>query len=98
MLVDESSVRIDVSRSVVTSALNRARYPQSLVKVMTTDEVSPLLDFDYCSLVLPESTGHGLRLWLASRSANAERRVSTEDSLGRAERLLASVAGTSSPR
>jgi signal transduction histidine kinase/ActR/RegA family two-component response regulator len=98
MPVDESSVRIDVSRSVITSAINRARYPQSLVKAIAADEVSHLLDFDYCNLVLPESNGQGVRVWRASRSPLSERRIPTEDSFIHAEKLLASVAGASVSR
>lgn len=92
MAVDESSVRIDVSRSLLTTAINRARYPQSLVKAIAVDEVSEFLDFDYCNLVLPESNGHGVRVWRASRSTLCERRVSSEGTFGHAERLLAKVA------
>ncbi|HEX8889912.1 MAG TPA: response regulator [Pyrinomonadaceae bacterium] len=92
MTVDESSVRIDVSRSLITSAINRARYPQSLVKAIAVNEVYELVDFDYCNLVLPESNGHGVRVWRASRLPLSERRVSSEDTFGQAEKLLATVA------
>jgi signal transduction histidine kinase len=92
MTVDESSVRIDMSRSLITSVINRARYPQSLVKAIAVNEVYELVDFDYCNLVLPESNCHGVRVWRASRLPLSERRVSSEDTFGQAEKLLATVA------
>jgi signal transduction histidine kinase/ActR/RegA family two-component response regulator len=68
MFRDESSVRIDVSRAVITSKINRVRHPQSLIETLTGETVSRLLAFDYCSLVLPETNGQGIRIWHASRS------------------------------
>jgi signal transduction histidine kinase/CheY-like chemotaxis protein len=69
MCADESSVRIDVSRAAVTSVINRARHPQSLVESLT-EECARLLIFDDCALVLPESDGRGIRVWQASRRAS----------------------------
>ena len=70
MCADESSVRVDVSRAAVTSVINRARHPQSLVESLT-EECARLLVFDDCALVLPESDGRGIRVWQASRRASA---------------------------
>ena len=66
MCADESSVRVDVSRASITSVINRARHPQSLVESLT-EECARLLVFDDCGLILPESDGRGLRVWQASR-------------------------------
>jgi signal transduction histidine kinase/CheY-like chemotaxis protein len=84
MPIDESSVRIDVSRAVITSSINRARHPQPLVRSLTGEAVARLLAFDYCSLVLPESDGQGIRVWRAPRSeqgAFADDRVNEADTL-----------------
>lgn len=69
MCADESSVRVDVSRADVTSIINRARHPQSLVESLT-EECARLLAFDDCGLILPESDGRGIRVWQASRRGN----------------------------
>jgi signal transduction histidine kinase/CheY-like chemotaxis protein len=77
-------VRIDVSRAVITSSINRARHPQPLVRSLAGDAVARLLAFDYCSLVLPESDGQGIRVWRASRSEQsgfADDRVNEADTL-----------------
>jgi signal transduction histidine kinase/ActR/RegA family two-component response regulator len=91
MFADESSVRIDVSCASITSKINRARHPQSLVKALVSEEVSRLLDFDHCSLVLPESNGQGTRVWRATRLLNCERRNASENSCEQARELFASV-------
>ncbi|HKC66330.1 MAG TPA: response regulator [Pyrinomonadaceae bacterium] len=91
MFADESIVRVDVSRSAITSNINRARYPQSLVRALVADEISSLLAFDYCTLVLPESDGKGVRVWRASRLPFTERRASAEESFDQARGLLESV-------
>ncbi len=90
MPTDESSVRIDVSRARVTSSINRARHPQLLVQALTGEAVSQLLAFDYCSLVLPESDGQGIRVWRASRG---EQKALADDRFNRAETMLAQVLG-----
>lgn len=90
MPIDESSVRIDVSRASLTSKINRARHPQSLVEVLAADEVSELLAFDYCGLVLPESDGQGIRIW---RAARGEQELLTEGVFNRAETMLTSLLG-----
>lgn len=89
MIPDESSVRIDVSRSAITSNINRARYPQSLVRALADESVSRLLAFDFCHLVLPESNGRGIRTWRASRQPVPERIWEADDSPDLAETLLA---------
>lgn len=95
---DKSSVRIDVSPSVITANLNRARYPQSLVKAIAEDGVAHLLDFDYCNLILPEANGQGVRVWRASRNSLCERRVSSEAGFDFGGRLLESIAGDGSSK
>jgi signal transduction histidine kinase/CheY-like chemotaxis protein len=95
MFRDESSVRIDVSRSAITSSINRVRHPQSLVEALAGNGVAQLLAFDYCSLVLPESDGQGTRVWRASR---LERAGVTNDASNQVGALLARVLGEGSGR
>ncbi|HKR00208.1 MAG TPA: response regulator [Pyrinomonadaceae bacterium] len=95
MPTDESSVRIDVSRAAVTSSLNRARHPQSLVRALVGEPASSLLDFDYCSLVLPDGDGQGVRVWRADVSEPGEL---SDDVYGRAETILARVIDDGSSR
>jgi signal transduction histidine kinase/ActR/RegA family two-component response regulator len=91
MFRDESSVRIDVSRSAITSNINRARHPQALVRALAAENVSQVLAFDYCSLILPESDGRGIRIWRVSRQPAPERIVAEDDSLDLTQTLLASL-------
>ena len=88
MFADESSVRVGVSCASIISNINRARYPQSLVRALAGEDVSQLIAFDYCTLVLPEATGHGIRIWRASRASVPERRIGVEESDARTQRLL----------
>jgi signal transduction histidine kinase/CheY-like chemotaxis protein len=96
MPTDESTVRIDVSRARITSSINRARHPQSLAQALMGGAFSDLLEFDYCSLVLPESGGQGIRVWLASRDGHAAR--AADGSLTQPGTLVASVLGEGSGR
>ena len=96
MFADESSVRVDMSRSAITSSINRARYPQSLVRALVADEILNLLPFDYCTLVLPEADGNGLRVWCESRLPSAERRTDAQPSFDQAQALLQSVLNNGS--
>lgn len=89
MFADESSVRVGVSCARIISKLNRAQFPQSLVKALASDDVAQLLDFDYCTLVLPQSDGHGIRIWRASRVVDRERRASVEQFDAHDQKLLA---------
>lgn len=95
MSIDQSSVRIDVSRAAITSSINRARHPQLLVQALAGEAVSQLLAFDYCSLVLPESDGQGIRVWRASRG---EQSALADDRFNRADTMLADVLGEGSCR
>ena len=92
---DESSVRIDVSRASITSKINRARHPQSLVEALVGDAVSELLAFDYCGLVLPESDGQGIRIW---RAACGEQDLLMEDVFNRADTMLTRYLSEGSSR
>ncbi|HEX8846744.1 MAG TPA: response regulator [Pyrinomonadaceae bacterium] len=91
MFADESSVRTDVSRANITSTINRARYPRSLIRVLAGEAVSQLLSFDYCSLVLPGTDGHGIRIWRESRAAALNLRSSMDDSFDPTKTVLARV-------
>jgi signal transduction histidine kinase/CheY-like chemotaxis protein len=95
MPIDESSVRIDVSRAAITSSINRARHPQLLVQALVGEAVSQLLAFDYCSLVLPESDRQGIRVWRALRG---EQSALADDRFNRAETMLAQMLGEGSCR
>jgi signal transduction histidine kinase/CheY-like chemotaxis protein len=98
MFADESSVRFDVSRAAITSNINRARYPQSLVRAIAREEVSRLLAFDYCSLILPGSDGRGTRIWRASCLNSPERRAMAGDSLDMTQTLLTRLLDDGSSR
>lgn len=63
---DKSNVRIDVSRATITTTINEARYPQSLLLAVAGEGVSSLLPFDFCTLVLPGPGGDGIRVWRAA--------------------------------
>ncbi|MDT5121568.1 MAG: hypothetical protein QOC96_1050 [Acidobacteriota bacterium] len=88
MFADESSVRVGVSCASIISNLNRARYPQSLVRALAGEDVAQLIAFDYCTLVLPEAAGHGIRVWRASRATAQARRAAVEDSEAHTQRLF----------
>lgn len=99
MFRDDSIVRVDVSRAAITSNINLARYPQSLVKALAGEEVSHLLAFDYCSLVLPESDERGIRIWRAARTSSGERRdAAIDDSPGLSQTLLTRLLDDGSSR
>jgi signal transduction histidine kinase len=95
MFRDESSVRIGVSCSVITSSINGARHPQSLVETLAAGVVGEVLDFDYCGLVLPEPDGRGLRVWRASRSQQTS---TIDEPFNQAGALLARILGEGSVR
>jgi len=95
MISDESSVGTDVSQAAITSSINCARHPQSLVQVLAGEAVSRLLDFDYCSLILPESDGQGIHIW---RASHREPGALADDVLNRADTLLAHVLNEGSSR
>jgi len=96
MFADESSVRIDVSRAAITSSINRVRHLESLVRVLAGEDVSRLLAFDYCTLVLPESDNCGIRIWRASRGHKAE--ASADDCVKEDDTLFKRVLGEASSR
>ena len=98
MFEDQSSVRTDVSRAVITASINRCRYPQSLVRALAGDAVSQLLSFDYCTLVLPDSNGHGTRVWRASRTNAVAHVPAWDDSHTAGQGLLASLLDNGAPR
>lgn len=81
-------MRFDVSRGAITSQINRARYPQSLVRAVAEAGVSQLLGFDYCSLILPGPDGGGIRIYRATRLGGAERRAASVPSLDLNQTLL----------
>jgi signal transduction histidine kinase/ActR/RegA family two-component response regulator len=72
----------------MTSEINSAQSPQALVCALARLDISRLVKFDYCTLVLPESDGKGLRIWRAARSAPAERLTAV---FAEAHHLLARV-------
>lgn len=78
-----------VSRSRVSSLINRAETPQALCCSLTNDAVAQLLPFDYCSLVLPESDGTGIQVWRASRRSARERLEAAREAFAAAHGELA---------
>lgn len=90
--------RAHVSHEVITSNLNRALTPQAIVCALACEEVARLVPSDYCTLVLPETDGGGIRFWRAARHAAANDRLSAAaEAFAAAHRLLAEVlaGGTS---
>src|SRR2546423_7472615 len=61
------SARWPVPSEAITSSINRALTPQALVCALADEEVTHLVRFDYCTLVLPEPGGGGIRFWHAAR-------------------------------
>ncbi|MBV9209288.1 MAG: response regulator [Acidobacteria bacterium] len=73
----------------MSSAINYAQTPQALVCALA--KFNPV-KFDYCTLVLPETDGQGLRIWRAARSAQSEEQTTaTASGLGEAHYLLGRV-------
>jgi signal transduction histidine kinase len=91
MFADESSVRADLVRAQITSNINRARYPRSLLRALAGEVVSQLLEFDYCNLVLPASDGQGIRIWREALTPSSERSTTRDDSFDQAPPTLSRV-------
>jgi signal transduction histidine kinase/ActR/RegA family two-component response regulator len=85
--------RAHVSQEVITSNLNRALTPQAIVRALAGEEVARLVPFDYCTLVLPEADGGGIRFWRAARHAEvlSDRLSAAAEAFAAAHRLLAEV-------
>ena len=83
--------RAHVSHEVITSNLNHALTPQAIVRVLAGEEVARLVPFDYCSLVLPEVDGRGIRFWRAARHSASDRLSAAAEAFAAAHRLLAEV-------
>jgi signal transduction histidine kinase/CheY-like chemotaxis protein len=82
-----------VSQEVITSSLNRALTPQAIVRVLADEEVARLVPFDYCSLILPNTDGGGVRFWRAARrsASRSDRLSAAAEAFAEAHRLLAEV-------
>lgn len=80
-----------LSLESITGVLNRARTPQEIVSVLGQSAVSRLVSFDYCSLVLPEADGGGIRFWRAARHSALERLSAAAEAFAAAHTLLAEV-------
>lgn len=92
------SARWPVPSEAITSNINRALTPQALVCALADEEVTHLVRFDYCTLVLPEPGGGGIRFWHAARHGGvSERLAAAAESFAAAHKLLSQVlaGGTS---
>ena len=85
---DGSIVRVGVSCSALTSEINRCRHPRALVRALAGESTSSLIAFDYCSLILPETNGRGIRIWRAARAAALEHVSSSESDFSKDNGLL----------
>ncbi len=77
------------SAAQITSQLNQSQTPQALVNALASDCVARLLNFDYCTLVLPDVDGQGLRIWRAARTTASERLAAAAAIFAEAHNLLA---------
>lgn len=81
-----------VSRLLRVNALiNRARTPQELASALAHEEISRVVPFDYCSLVLPAPEGTGIHVWRASRRSALERLEAAREAFEAAHGLLRRV-------
>ena len=91
--------RAHVSHEVITSNLNHALTPQAIVCALADEQVARLVPLDYCTLVLPDMDGGGLRIWRASRHvAVSDRLAAAAESFAAAHRLLALVLARGTSR
>lgn len=87
-MVESSAFPSQVSSAKMSSTINQAQTPQALVCALA--KFHPV-EFDYCTLVLPEIDGEGLRIWRAARSAQAGTEIAAASGLGEAHHLLGRV-------
>jgi signal transduction histidine kinase/ActR/RegA family two-component response regulator len=91
--------RAHVSYEAITSKINNALTPQAIVCALADGAVARLVPFDYCSLVLPEPDGGGIRIWRAARQTGAsERLAAAAEALAAAHRLLEQVLSKGASR
>lgn len=87
-----------VSLAQITSEINRAQTPQAIVCALAQEAAAArLVNFDCCTLVLPEADGKGLRIWRASHVSAAER-LAAAAVFAEAHHLLARVLADSASR
>src|ERR1044072_8995285 len=88
-----SFARWSVVFEAITSSINRARTPQAVVCALAEEpEVARLLPFDYCTLVLPEPEGEGIRFWHAARQTEiSDRLAAAAETFPSPHKLLAQV-------
>jgi signal transduction histidine kinase/ActR/RegA family two-component response regulator len=87
-------IEIDVAqahfaRESITSLLNRALTPQAILGALSDEQVSRIIPFDYCTLVLPEADGSGIRVWRRTRVTAIERLAAAAEAFAEAHTLLA---------
>ena len=87
-MVESRGFPSQVLSAQMSSAINHAQTPQALVCALA--RFKPI-NFDYCTLVLPETDGTGLRIWRAARSVQAVPATAAASGLGEAHYLLGRV-------
>jgi signal transduction histidine kinase/CheY-like chemotaxis protein len=93
------SARAFVSHEAITSDINCSLTPQALVCALASEQVARLVPFDYCTLVLPEADGRGIRLWHAARhDAVSDRLAAAAATFAGAHELLAQVLARGTSR
>lgn len=87
----KNSPEAHVSRESITTVINRARTPHEIVTALAQSAVSCQVPFDYCSLVLPEADGGGIRFWRAAHITVLDRLSAAAEAFAAAHSLLAQV-------
>jgi signal transduction histidine kinase/ActR/RegA family two-component response regulator len=88
-MIETEKIETLVSRLPrVTSLMNRARTPQELATALVHEEISRIVPFDYCSLVLPAPEGTGIHVWRACRRSARERLEAAREAFEAAHDLL----------
>jgi signal transduction histidine kinase len=94
-----SSARCFVPSEAITSSINCALTPQAIVCALADERVAHLIPFDYCTLVLPEMDGEGIRFWHAARhDPISDRLQAAAEGFAAAHKLLAHVLARGTSR
>jgi signal transduction histidine kinase/ActR/RegA family two-component response regulator len=76
--------------------INDAHNPQGIMNALR-DEPEPAVPFDYCSLILPDSDGKGIRVWRTPRTGEADFTAVSTQTL-RTEAFIAEVLSAGESR
>lgn len=91
MMETEQIESLAARLSRITALINRAGTPQELASALSHEELTRLLPFDYCSLVLPSPEGSGIQVWRSSRRTARERLEAAREAFEAAHYFLKRV-------